>query len=161
VRTGATIVLMPDDNYFVKYPKDENNFWLNHYHGPYLLLLDKLQVPTDLQTKTIVGQWKLIHLEGQTDLDGLFDSQWPMLKIHEEGNRFSGNSGCNSFMGGMDLSGDAPIFSKAATTLMACSTMGETHFLRAFPFVDFYVIKQNQLWMYRGNDRLMIFERTE
>lgn len=42
VRTGATIVLLPDDDYFKKYPDDPSKLFPHHFHEQYLYLLDKL-----------------------------------------------------------------------------------------------------------------------
>ena len=42
VRTGNMIVLMPDEEYYQKYPDSETNIFIHHYHQPYLDLLEKL-----------------------------------------------------------------------------------------------------------------------
>ncbi len=42
VRTGKTIVLLPDDEYFKQYPDDPTIPFPHHWHAQYLLLLDKL-----------------------------------------------------------------------------------------------------------------------
>jgi Lipase (class 3) len=44
VRTGATIVLMPDEEYYKLYPNDPGNLFPHHFHMQYLYLLDKLQL---------------------------------------------------------------------------------------------------------------------
>jgi hypothetical protein len=44
VRTGATIVLMPDEEYYKLYPNDAANLFPHHLHMQYLYLLDKLQL---------------------------------------------------------------------------------------------------------------------
>ena len=44
VRTGATIVLMPDSAYFKQYPNDATKLFPHHFHNQYLFLL-KLLVP--------------------------------------------------------------------------------------------------------------------
>ena len=41
VRTGATIVLMPDEVYNLKYPDDPNAIFRHHLHQPYLDLIEK------------------------------------------------------------------------------------------------------------------------
>lgn len=160
VRTGQTIVLMPDVNYYEKFAMDGTQFWTHHLHAPYIYLTDKLEVPADQEAKNLISHWKLKELDGQPRLDTLFNMQWPMLKIHEDGQKFSGNSGCNTYMGRMNTSGEGAIFSKAATTLMACPSRGEEHFLKAFVRVDFYVVQKNELWLYAGSDRLLVFERV-
>jgi len=42
VRTGVTIVLLPDDEYFKQYPDDPTKPFPHHWHAQYLLLLDQL-----------------------------------------------------------------------------------------------------------------------
>lgn len=41
VRTGTTIVLMPDSDYFKKYPNQSDSVFTHHYHDAYLYLLTK------------------------------------------------------------------------------------------------------------------------
>lgn len=47
VRTGTTIVLLPDDEYYKKYDSDTSNIFLHHLHNAYLSLLDKLPLLLD------------------------------------------------------------------------------------------------------------------
>lgn len=42
VRTGATVVLMPDKDYYNKFPNDSTKLFPHHFHSQYLLLLSKL-----------------------------------------------------------------------------------------------------------------------
>ena len=42
VRTGNTIVLYADSEYFKKYPDNTSNIWIHHFIGPYLFLAEKL-----------------------------------------------------------------------------------------------------------------------
>ena len=42
VRTGTTIVLQADEDYYKKFPDDPKNLFVHHFHKPYLYLLDKL-----------------------------------------------------------------------------------------------------------------------
>jgi hypothetical protein len=43
VRTGATIVLKPDEEYYKIYPDDEKKVFVHHFHPPYLYLIDKYE----------------------------------------------------------------------------------------------------------------------
>lgn len=45
VRTGNTIVLVPDDEYYIKYPKETDSLqiWTHHFIEPYLFLANKLE----------------------------------------------------------------------------------------------------------------------
>lgn len=47
VRTGTTIVLLPDAAYFKIYPESKTDIWVHHLHLPYLYLAEKL--PTTMQ----------------------------------------------------------------------------------------------------------------
>jgi hypothetical protein len=40
VRTGATIVLLPNDEYYKQFPEDSTKLFIHHFHTPYLYLLD-------------------------------------------------------------------------------------------------------------------------
>lgn len=42
VRTGNSIILLPDDAYFTRYPNDSTQLFIHHLHAPYLYLLDRL-----------------------------------------------------------------------------------------------------------------------
>jgi hypothetical protein len=42
VRTGATIVLLPDDDYYKHFPDDPSKLFPHHFHDPYLYLLQQL-----------------------------------------------------------------------------------------------------------------------
>lgn len=43
VRTGKTIVLMPDEEYTIKFPDNNNNVFMHHFFEPYFFLLQKYQ----------------------------------------------------------------------------------------------------------------------
>lgn len=43
VRTGSTIVLLADEEYFTLYPQDKKNVFVNHLHNPYIYLAEKLR----------------------------------------------------------------------------------------------------------------------
>lgn len=42
VRTGRTIVLLPDEAYYKIYPDDKAQTFMHHFHKPYLVLLEQL-----------------------------------------------------------------------------------------------------------------------
>lgn len=43
VRTGNTITLLADEAYFAAFPQDPKNIFINHFHPPYLYLVNKLE----------------------------------------------------------------------------------------------------------------------
>lgn len=42
VRTGATVVLLPDNAYYEKFPDSDTAVFIHHFHTSYLYLLDKM-----------------------------------------------------------------------------------------------------------------------
>jgi hypothetical protein len=42
VRTGQTIVMIPDEQYYKVYPESEEKVFIHHVHRPYLFLLERL-----------------------------------------------------------------------------------------------------------------------
>lgn len=42
-RTGAHIILTPDEDYTLKYPDDQSNFWKHHMHHPYIFAIEKMK----------------------------------------------------------------------------------------------------------------------
>jgi Lipase (class 3) len=42
VRTGNTIVLMPKEDYYKLFPQDPEKIFINHFHAPYLFLVNQL-----------------------------------------------------------------------------------------------------------------------
>ncbi|MEO5684016.1 MAG: lipase family protein [Chitinophagaceae bacterium] len=55
VRTGPTIVLLPDDAYYKIYNSDTPNVFVHHLHKPYLMLLDKLPADAGTTTGMVTG----------------------------------------------------------------------------------------------------------
>lgn len=43
VRTGTSVVLMPDDEYYTLFPKETKDFFTHHSHHSYLYLLNKVE----------------------------------------------------------------------------------------------------------------------
>jgi hypothetical protein len=54
VRTGATIVLLPNDEYFKQFPDDPTKLFPHHFHAQYLLLLNQLPVISSTNNVTSV-----------------------------------------------------------------------------------------------------------
>lgn len=44
VRTGVTIVLTPDAEYYTLFPDSKTEIFVHHFHAPYLYLLEKLEM---------------------------------------------------------------------------------------------------------------------
>ncbi len=103
------------------------------------------------QASIVNTQWILAEtVKGKT----------PTLSI--ENGKISGNSGCNSYFGGVTLDATAGNFSATnlATTKMACSDMAiESNFLSMLGQADKYVVSENTLSLYKGQILLMKFNK--
>lgn len=103
------------------------------------------------QASIVNTQWVLAEtVKGKT----------PTLSI--ENGKISGNSGCNSYFGGVTLDATAGNFSATnlATTKMACSDMAtESNFLSMLGQADKYVVSENTLSLYKGQILLMKFNK--
>lgn len=74
VRTGATIVLLPDDDYYKKYPDTSTNVFIHHLHAPYLMLLDKL--PAVSETNSIGA---LAYTPTEADIKAVKEKTKPLV----------------------------------------------------------------------------------
>lgn len=62
VRTGTTIVLQADEAYYQSYPNDENKIFTHHFHPPYLMLAEKLQIDSSNARPipaSLEGTWEI------------------------------------------------------------------------------------------------------
>lgn len=65
VRTGTTIVLLPDEEYYKKFSSDTAGIFVHHLHIPYLFLLNKLPATIDNSAK-VAG---VMYTPSKIDLD--------------------------------------------------------------------------------------------
>ncbi len=63
VRTGTTISLLPDDDYYKQYPEDPSKLFPHHFHAPYLSLLDIL--PSGSGSDNVAG---LIYTPSEAEI---------------------------------------------------------------------------------------------
>jgi len=98
--------------------------------------LKKVQFNNEIAEK----YWKLIELNGKKIILGKNQNVAPHLTLKNENSHVIGNSGCNSFQGTYELSGENKIkFSKLASTKMFCDYMEmETAVLKALEMTDSY-----------------------
>lgn len=89
--------------------------------------------------------WKLVELGGQPIEDGAPSA--PFLMLVPGSGRVNGNGGCNTIMGGYELTDNNRIsFSQFASTMMACPGENpEQEFLKVFDQVDNYTLKRDTL----------------
>ena len=84
----------------------------------------------------------------------------PHLKLVTQDAVASGNTGCNSFRGGYELSGDTLSFGNMAVTMMACvdGNAPERAFLDGLGKADRYEIDGDTMALFAGDERLLGFE---
>lgn len=110
VRTGTTVVLVPDSSYFLKFPEIKDSIWHNHIQAPYLFLTEKLpgngnDATQIAPTSKLSGNWELEYIaDEKISLDSLFPQSKPSLIIDAAKNEFSGFTGCNPLQGQLNFS---------------------------------------------------------
>ena len=88
--------------------------------------------------------WKLTELNGNpVNLEG----RVPHIIFNIEGNRISGNGGCNSFFGGFETkAGNRITFSQIGATQMACQNLEtESEFFKVLESADNYFVDGDKL----------------
>ena len=101
--------------------------------------------------------WKLIELDGQPVSPGANQRELHMV-LTSEGNKVSGFSGCNRFMGGYEQSEGQLQFGQLASTMMACmeNMEQEKHFLDALARAKRFNISSESLVMYSDEEQLIL-----
>jgi len=85
------------------------------------------------QARLVETYWKAVELEGKP-VEVKAGTREPHMVLRSEKNAVSGYSGCNTFRGIYELSGDSLRFKNMASTLMACLPAGsdtEKNFMAA------------------------------
>lgn len=75
VRTGSTIVLLPNDGYYKIYKSDTSNIFIHHLHAPYLSLLDQLPATIE-NTVSVAG---VMYSPSQGDIDAAKARTKPLI----------------------------------------------------------------------------------
>lgn len=172
VRTGATIVMMPDSGYFRRYPNtDKNRIFIHHFHPPYLYLAERLpigQAEEDYDTAVdsvsigypLDGLWQLKALPGAKVPKG---GRIPALTFDMAHERISGNTGCNSFSGTVKLHDERfhLVDSSLVMTKMFCPGGADDLFLGRLKSATRYKIEGTYLTLYKGEEPVMLFDWKE
>lgn len=128
------------------------------------VLVERVSVASNLagavETSLTDTYWKLIEIEGAPAGLGAGDRE-PFMVLGGLDSRVSGFGGCNQFMGGYAQSQSELIFSRLASTMMACidGMDLEQRFLGALEQVSRYLIDGEQLMLYgeEGDQPLLRF----
>lgn len=166
VRTGNTIVLLADKEYYEIYPNDEKKIFMHHFHLPYLYLVEKLNIGSSEKNQNnnsgIEGAWELEVISGaESDFDSLFPDRVPVMTINVDQRTVSGNTGCNNFNGKFTTEDNSIKFSENfSMTRMMCPSEGEMLFLDCLKIVDNYSISTNQtLTFFSANSPVLRFKK--
>lgn len=165
VRTGNTIVLYADSEYYKKFPQDVNKIWENHTQKPYLFLTEKLpdNDETIVVNKELSGTWKLNYISGRKiAFEGLYPDKKPTITINADSSQINGSTSCNVFSGKIKLNGNKINFTgPIAMTMMVCPGEGEMVFLETMKKITSYALSDdnNTLTFIMGDVAMMRFER--
>lgn len=166
VRTGNTVLLVPDSLYYIMFPENKDSIWRNHTQVPYLFLAEKLPANSDEHTQMektsmLNGNWQLCYIADQSlSMDSLFLNSKPELNINTATNQLSGNSGCNRFNGALLVSGSKINFNTPlAITRMACPGNGEYIFLETLKTITSFSVSYGSLTLIADDIAVMHFKR--
>lgn len=81
--------------------------------------------PGKSQARLIETYWKALEVEGRT-VEVKPGTREPHMVLRSDKNAVSGFSGCNTFRGMYEVSGDGLRFKGLASTMMACISGGDT-----------------------------------
>ncbi|MBL1211508.1 copper resistance protein NlpE N-terminal domain-containing protein [Geminocystis sp. GBBB08] len=97
-------------------------------------------------------RWELVEIMGKPVIKNETQREAIFITFNKEKNRVNGFSGCNNFMGGIEIKeGNRLKFEQMASTMMACENMEiESTFLQTLQQVDNYGMKDNVLSLNRG-----------
>jgi len=85
----------------------------------------------------------------------------PMIEINSKEKQVTGNTGCNSMNGKVEVEEDQIKFSDLITTRMFCEKSIESEFLISLGMVNNYKIEKLKLHLYRDDEELMIFQKVD
>lgn len=111
----------------------------------WVLLFFSCKTTQSLNKETLFGPtWELEYLSGpRIAFQGLFREKIPKISFQKDANKVVGNTGCNGYSAGYELSGRSISFSEAGPTTMMYCGEGEQYFINAMRKVDGYKIDEN------------------
>ncbi len=167
VRTGTSIILLGDSEYFKKFPDSDTTLFVHHLHPPYLFLTERLSIGSNQMQTTSVnskldGNWELNYISGRKiAFEGLYPEKKPFITFDSGNQRVSGSTSCNSFTGKLITDGQQISFTDPmAMTRMMCPGEGEQAFLNVLKTVNrFSISDDNTLTLIMGDIAVMRFAR--
>ncbi len=168
VRTGPTIVLMADEDYFAWNPMDENNIFAHHFHPSYLYLAEKLNFNSSFQemppaADELSGAWELDYITGiRIAFEGLYPEAKPQISFDFSHHEINGNTSCNTFSAAFTLEGQqVKVASPHAMTKVWCEGEGEKRFLNMLQKIEKYAVREDTLRFYLDNIEMMRFSKVK
>ncbi len=170
VRTGNTIVLLAEDDYFEKFPESEEKIFAHHFHPPYLYLAEKIDLNSAETESTqsaaaLQGTWEANIVTGSPiPFEERYPNKKPSLVFDLSENRVSGSTGCNQFNGPVKIDGRKIKFSdQMVMTRMMCPGEGEPVFLKTLSSVNRFALNPNEstLTLLNGDIAVMRFSKKE
>ncbi|WCT14814.1 META domain-containing protein [Mucilaginibacter jinjuensis] len=113
-------------------------------------------------TTVLAGTWQLSYVAGSsTSFDSLYVHKKPTISFDLTAKRVSGNSGCNSFNGPLNVSGHKISFAGLmAMTKMFCPGDGENVFMSNLQKVNSWSVSDGKtLTFIAGDIAIMRFEK--
>lgn len=109
------------------------------------------------------GAWELRFIAADNQqFSNLYPRQKPFLVFENKGEEFSGSTGCNSFAGAAEISGDKIRFPfTLSKSRMVCPGNGEQVFLDGLRKVNRYRLQGKELSLCYDSEVVMRFEQVE
>src|SRR5690606_29366916 len=152
VRTGTTIVLQADEDYYKLYPNNQDKVFAHHFHPPYIYLAEKLNFSSSFHEAStasglLEGTWELYSITGRRiAFDGLYPNQQPSITIELASNKINRTTGCNSFAGMFTTEGtEIQLPHRCTMTKKMCPGEGEQVFLKTMEKVTSFHADGNSL----------------
>ena len=169
VRTGNTIVLLADAEYYKQFPDSREKIFMHHFHPPYLYLAQKLDLNSSKNnaaaTTSLAGSWEANIVTGSpTPFAERYPDKKPSLTFDLTENRVSGSTGCNQFNGPVKIDGQQIQFSDAmAMTRMMCPGEGEAVFMKTLRSVNRFALSPDgkTLTLLNGDIAVMRFAKKD
>lgn len=106
------------------------------------------------------GKWQLEKI-GNTNIVAAEYNKVPTLQFDLAANRMSGNDGCNSIGGNIEVQGSRIAFSGIISTRMACMKKDISQLIgRMSNNTSDYYFKEGKLYLYLPDDSLLVFTKV-
>ncbi|MEO7524306.1 MAG: META domain-containing protein [Ferruginibacter sp.] len=167
VRTGTTILLVPDSSYYVAFPEIKDSIWHNHTQKPYLFLAEKLPGNGDGATlpaspATLDGYWQLDQFQGsKNSFATLFPNKKPLLSFISAKNEINIYSRCGAYNGRFTFSVNKINLIAPNTGVKECTFEGEQVFLATLKSVNGYSLNEMGLSFTADDVVVMHFSKMD